>query len=264
MEHIMKFTVLGFFALFIIAELIWARFQKKSIYNPKETLSNIIILTVNQLLKPLVLVWSFMVFSWVGKLTLLQLPNHWAMYVLAAIMVDFLLYWQHRIHHEVALLWTIHNVHHSSPWMNFTTAFRINWIGGFISPVFFLPAILLGFTPTQVTGFLFLNLVYQFLLHTESVGKIPFLEGWLNTPSAHRVHHGSNPKYIDKNYGGVLMIWDRMFRTYQAEEEEVVYGVTTGFEGHNPVWAVFGPMVRFFKGEFQREKRNVGTFIDPD
>ena len=257
MEAYVKYIILGFFALLVLVEFTWARRKKRDVYNGKETLSNIVILTVNQLLKPMVILWSFTVFSWVEKFAFFHLPDHWGMYVLAIIVVDFILYWQHRIHHEVELLWTLHNVHHSSPWMNLTTAFRINWLGGFVSPVFYIPAVLVGFSPEQVSGFLIINLVFQFLLHTESVGKIPLLEGWLNTPSAHRVHHGSNPKYIDKNYAGVLIIWDRIFGTYQEEEEEVVYGVTTGFEGHNPVWAVFGPMVKYVKGDLKREKKNV-------
>ncbi|MGB0525401.1 MAG: sterol desaturase family protein, partial [Flammeovirgaceae bacterium] len=149
-----------------------------------------------------------------------------------------------------------HNVHHSSPWMNFTTAFRLNWFNFIISPLLFIPVILLGFSMQQAAVFFVLNLFYQFFLHTEAVGKIPLIEGWLNTPSAHRVHHGSNALYIDKNYGGILMIWDRIFGTYQAETEKVNYGVTTGFEGHNPAKLVLKPIYNFFMGRLVREREN--------
>lgn len=247
-----KFFVLLFFIFLIAAEIIWSIKKEKHVYHTKETLSNLVILLVNQLIKPLVVFWNYKVFSIVADFQIFPLSDSGWVYLLAIFFVDFLFYWQHRLSHEVKFLWTIHNVHHSSPWMNFTTAFRINWLGGFFSPIFYLPAILLGFSAEQVTLFLVINLVFQFLMHTEAIGKIPFLEGWINTPSAHRVHHGSNDLYLDKNYGGILLIWDRLFGTYQPESEKVIYGVTTGFQGHNPIKAVFGPIVRYFKGEFRK------------
>ncbi|MDX2247935.1 MAG: sterol desaturase family protein [Bacteroidia bacterium] len=254
MESSLKYVIIPIFLILILSEVVWSVVQKKGVYHPKETLSNIFIMLVNQLLKPLVVFWNFKVFAWVAGFQFFSLPDKGWVYIVAVVFVDFLFYWQHRLSHEVKFLWTLHNVHHSSPWMNFTTAFRINWLGGFLSPLFYLPAILLGFSAEQVTFFLIINLVFQFLMHTEAIGKIPLLEGWINTPSAHRVHHGSNDVYLDKNYGGVLLIWDRLFGTYQPETEKVVYGVTTGFRGHNPVKAVFGPVIQYFRGEFHREK----------
>ena len=251
--------ILGAFAVLILAEMIWSWREKRGAYQAKETASNFFIFAVYNLIKPASLAWSFLVFSWFSQFSLFKIPNTvWAT-LLAVLFVDFLYYWQHRIMHEVEFFWTIHNVHHSSPWMNLTTALRLNWMGGLFSPFFYIPAVILGFSVQQVMIFFLLNLVFQFLLHTEFVGKLTWLEGWVNTPSAHRVHHGSNDLYIDKNHGGVLMIWDRMFGTYQPETEKVKYGVTTGFKGHNPFKAVFGPMLEYFRTVYSEYKQRRAT-----
>jgi sterol desaturase/sphingolipid hydroxylase (fatty acid hydroxylase superfamily) len=108
-----------------------------------------------------------------------------------------------------------------------------------ISPAFYIPLVLIGLPPIFVIGGYALNLFFQFFLHTEAIRRLGPLEYIFNTPSNHRVHHGANDKYIDKNFAGVFIIWDRLFGTYQAEEEKVQYGVTTGFQGYNPIWLVF-------------------------
>jgi sterol desaturase/sphingolipid hydroxylase (fatty acid hydroxylase superfamily) len=134
----------------------------------------------------------------------------------------------------------------------------LNWLGNFISPLFYIPLVLIGFSPEIVATSLAVSLFFQFFLHTEVVGKLGFLEGlFFNTPSAHRVHHGSNEKYIDKNYGGMLILFDRLFGTYQSEEENVKYGVTTGFLSHNPIVINFSPLLQFLKGSWKREKQQV-------
>jgi len=153
-------------------------------------------------------------------------------------------------------MWTMHHTHHSSPWMNLTTAVRLNWLGSFVSPIFFVPFVLIGFSAEILILSLAIGLFYQFFLHTEAVGKLGFLEGWLlNTPSAHRVHHGSNKQYIDKNYGGMLIMFDRIFGTYEPEVEKVKYGVTSGNVGHNPFVINFLPLLQYFRGEWKREKK---------
>ena len=251
--------MIGFslFFVMIVIEMIWSYRKQKKVYNAKETASNIFIIAGMMMIRPINLAWKFAVLGLLSQFRVTTIPNNVWTVILAVVVVDFLYYWQHRLYHEVRLLWTLHNVHHSSPWMNFTTSFRLNWLGPLVSPVFLIPAVLVGFSINSILVFFLLNLFYQFFLHTESVGKIPYIEGWLNTPSAHRVHHGSNPKYIDKNYGGILMVWDRLFGTYQEEEEQVVYGVTTGFMGHNPLTVLFGPLYNYIRGEFVREKHNV-------
>jgi sterol desaturase/sphingolipid hydroxylase (fatty acid hydroxylase superfamily) len=135
--------------------------------------------------------------------------------------------------------------------MNLTTAYRLNWFGAIVSPLFFIPLAIAGFPPDFIVASYALNLLYQFFLHTEAVGKLPVIEGVIDTPSAHRVHHGSNPIYIDKNFGGVFMIWDKLFKTYQPESEPVVYGITTGFISYNPFVLVFKGFIDLFKGKMK-------------
>lgn len=254
MGNIIMGVAIVIFIIAIAIEGIWAWKRKKNVHNAKETASNIFIFTGIQLLKPINVAWKLAILGWFSQFRLTTIPTNALTVLLAVLLVDLLYYWQHRLYHEIRLLWTLHNVHHSSPWMNFTTSFRLNWMGWIISPIFYVPAILLGFSIKAILVFFLLNLLFQFFLHTESIGPIPGLEGWLNTPSAHRVHHGSNPLYIDKNYGGILMVWDRLFGTYQEEVEPVTYGVTTGFMGHNPFKVIFWPLIQYIKGEFAREK----------
>lgn len=158
-------------------------------------------------------------------------PSLW---VLAFILADFTYYWMHRFEHEVRFLWAYHVVHHSSPEFNLTTGFRLSWAEGFFEWVFFLPMILLGFDVATVLAVFVANLTYQTWIHTQAIGKLGILDKIINTPSAHRVHHGSNPKYLDKNYGGVFLVWDHLFGTYQAEEEAVVFGITKPVNSVNP------------------------------
>lgn len=167
-----------------------------------------------------------------------QLPiNGWVI-VGGIVAADFAYYWEHRTSHEIRLLWTGHAVHHSSPIFNTAVAFRFGPLEPFVAIMFHLPLILLGFHPAIVIlGELSVQ-AYQFWIHTDVVGRLGPLDRFLNTPSNHRVHHGSDRKYLDKNHGGILMIWDRVFGTYQAEEETPIYGLTTQINTTNPlrVW----------------------------
>jgi sterol desaturase/sphingolipid hydroxylase (fatty acid hydroxylase superfamily) len=156
----------------------------------------------------------------------------------AILLVDFVYYWDHRISHRVRLLWAVsHSVHHSSPLFNQTTALRISFVDGFISPWYYTLIILLGFDPLLVAAAFGFNLAYQQWIHTEVIGRLGWFDRWFNSPSNHRVHHGSQSQYLDKNYGGILMIWDRLFGTYEAEGEAVIYGLTEPINSINP-WKV--------------------------
>lgn len=239
----------------IAAELRWSRRTGRSVYALRESMSNLLIMAVNRVLKPFTLAWSVMLLSLLEPLQVFTLSDGVGSFLLTFVVADFAYYWYHRFSHEVPALWSMHHTHHSSPWMNFTTAFRLNWVAKFVGPLFFMPLVLLGLSPTYLGASLFLGLFFQFFLHTEAVGKLGAFEGAvLNTPSAHRVHHGSNPQYIDKNYGGVFIIWDRLFGTYEPEVETVRYGVTTGFVGHNPVTVQFQPLLKLLQGKWRVEK----------
>jgi len=168
---------------------------------------------------------------------LFEIPNTIWTWIILFIGVDFFYYWFHRMSHQVNALWAAHIVHHQSEEYNLTVALRQSWFQGWFSWVFYLPLALIGFDPIMFLTLSSFNTLYQFWIHTRTIKSMGFLEYILNTPSHHRVHHGSNPKYIDKNHAGTLIIWDMMFGTFQKEEEEVYYGITKPLASWNPVWA---------------------------
>jgi alkylglycerol monooxygenase len=172
----------------------------------------------------------------------------WGSWVVAFLLVDLAYYLLHRYSHTVHILWAGHVVHHSSEEYNLTVALRQSALHGLLSWVFFIPLAIIGLPWTLFAACYALNLVYQFWIHTREIDRLPLgLEWWLNTPSHHRVHHGVNPQYQDKNYAGALIIWDRLFGTFEPEVEPVVYGITTPLASWNPVWAnvhVFADIVR--------------------
>jgi sterol desaturase/sphingolipid hydroxylase (fatty acid hydroxylase superfamily) len=161
-------------------------------------------------------------------------------FVVALLADDFIYYWYHRTHHEVRVLWASHVPHHSSQRYNLSTALRQSWTP-FTALPFALPLPLLGFDPALIVTVHSLNLLYQFWIHTETIGRLGPLEWVLNTPSHHRVHHASNARYIDRNYGGILIVWDRLFGTFEpeADEEPVVYGLTKNIGTRNPLRIAF-------------------------
>ncbi|MEL6949831.1 MAG: sterol desaturase family protein [Pseudomonadota bacterium] len=243
------------FLVSVFSEYRWARRQAHEVYNLRETLSNLSMAVGNGLIKPLTLAWGLLLLSAVESWQIWRLPEGLGSFIVTFVVVDLAYYGYHRASHEVAALWTLHYTHHSSPWMNLTTALRLNWVAKFVSPVFFLPLVLVGFSPIYVSASLALGLLFQFFLHTEAVGKLGRFEGMLlNTPSAHRVHHGANDEYIDRNYAGVFIVWDRLFGTYTPESAPVRYGVTTGFAGHNPFVVQFRPLWQFVRGRWRRER----------
>ena len=160
---------------------------------------------------------------------------------------DFTYYWMHRWEHEIRILWAHHSVHHSSPEFNLTTALRLAWIEGLIEWIFFVPMIVIGFDVAQTIIALAIGLAYQTWIHTEKIGRLGWLDKVLNTPSVHRVHHGANPSYLDKNYGGILIVWDRMFGTYQPEDQPVVYGLTKPIGTSNPITINFFEYAQIIK-----------------
>ncbi len=173
-------------------------------------------------------------------LALLRLPQGavWV-WLLAFVLYDLCYYWLHRLGHERNVLWAAHSVHHQSEEYNLTTALRQTSSGFIFSWIFYLPLALIGVPPVVFITVASLNLLYQFWVHTRHIPKLGWLEWVLITPSNHRVHHAQNPAYLDRNYGGVFIIWDRLFGTFKEEDpaEPVVFGVTTPLASWNPLWA---------------------------
>lgn len=183
----------------------------------------------------------------IGSFIPWQIPvNVWTT-LLCLIVVDFIYYLEHVVEHKVRILWSYHSIHHSSPIYNYTTALRVSFIDSFITWIFYVPLVLMGFHPYIVLLCFFLVLMYQFWLHTELVGKLGWFEKIFMTPSQHRVHHGSDEIYLDKNYGALLSIWDRMFGTFQEELHTPTYGLTKPINTINPVKVHFSEYVNIFK-----------------
>ena len=203
---------------------------------------------------PSILVETFiMVFAYAAYIWLAETYVSWTMPItiwtlfLSVLVCDFIYYWEHRIAHEVRLLWTQHAVHHSSRFMNVSVAVRFGPFEGVVSALFHLPLIFLGFPPVLVFFGILFVLAYQVWIHTELIGKMGVLDSVLNTPSNHRVHHGCDDKYIDKNYGGILIIWDRLFGTFQREEERPKYGLKRDFDSVNPLIVWVSELPEFFR-----------------
>ena len=171
---------------------------------------------------------------------LLDLPEHSALtWVAGLLLVDLAYYWWHRLSHEVAFLWAAHVVHHSSEDYNLAVALRQSVLTPWTVVPFHLPLALLGVPPLVMLAVDSANTLYQFWIHTQLVGKMGFWERWVNTPSLHRVHHGINPRYLDKNFGGTFIVWDRLFGTYEPETEPPVYGIVKPLGSLNPFRAQF-------------------------
>ena len=165
----------------------------------------------------------------------LHLKHGWVAWVVAMVGVDFAYYWYHRLHHESRVLWAIHVAHHSSQRYNLSVALRQPWVVVSTLP-FLMPLAVLGVAPQLILTSFAINLLYQFFIHTEAVGRMwAPIELVFNTPSHHRVHHGSNQQYLDRNYAGILIIWDRMFGSFEPEVAPVIYGLTKNIETHNPL-----------------------------
>ncbi len=181
-------------------------------------------------------------------MSLPHLPLNIVTVVACILLADFAYYWDHRVMHRIGIGWATHTVHHSSPHFNMSVAYRFGPLDA-VFPIFFsLPIVMLGFNPWML---LFVELFvqsFQAILHTEVIGKLPRpLEYIFNTPSHHRVHHGSNDEYLDKNYAGILIIWDRMLGTFAEEKEKVVYGITEPINSINPLVVFFHGFTRLYR-----------------
>jgi sterol desaturase/sphingolipid hydroxylase (fatty acid hydroxylase superfamily) len=225
-----------FWAYFFI-EAAYSYVKKDKVYQLRDTLSNIVTSTSYQLIRRL---WLAPVFAGALVLTSKLSPWSWSMDSVFAwfacfILVDFMYYWDHRLGHETNLLWAFHNIHHSSEKFNLAVAARLSWVEEVYRWIFLAPLALLGLPVPMILLVKVFHRIYQFPVHSEYIGKLGILEYVLATPSQHRVHHARNPQYLDKNYGGVLCIWDRLFGTFCPEVEKVEYGLVKQINTFNPI-----------------------------
>ncbi len=171
-------------------------------------------------------------------LAIWELPlDQWWVWVLGIVAYDFCYYWNHRLGHESAIFWAAHVVHHQSQEYNLTTALRQTSSGVLLGWIFYLPMAIAGFPVEVFAVAAVIDLLYQYWIHTEQVGKLGWFDRWFASPSNHRVHHAINDRYIDRNYGGIFMIWDRLFGSFVEEDERCVYGTRAPLNSWDPIWA---------------------------
>jgi sterol desaturase/sphingolipid hydroxylase (fatty acid hydroxylase superfamily) len=247
------------FFLLMAVEIAAARILKRDYYSLGDSVADIGTGLVQQLLDVFARTALFAGYVFVyerHRVATLDAGSAWV-WAACFLGVDFLYYWFHRMSHEVNLFWAAHVVHHQSEEFNLAVALRQGALQGWFSWIFYLPLAALGFPPLVFLAVNAANTLYQFWIHTRAIGRLGPLEWVLNTPSNHRVHHGRNPKYIDRNHGGTLIVWDRLFGTYQEEEEEPVYGITTPLASWDPVWANVA-----YWADLGRRARRASRFAD--
>lgn len=240
-----------FFILAMIIELLYAQARKLPYYRLNDSLSNLAAGIFQQTLAfipaALVLVVYPIVYDRWG-LPSMKGRTDPITFIICLTVIDFLYYWAHRMYHRTGLGWTGHIVHHQSEEYNLSVALRQSWLQGFHGLPFLIVPAFLGFDLELSLTCSAINTVYQFWIHTKAIDKCPrWFEAIFNTPSHHRVHHGRNPQYIDKNYAGSLIIWDKLFGTFEPEKEPVVYGITQATQSWNPLLAQFGPWGQLLK-----------------
>ncbi|WP_115461916.1 sterol desaturase family protein [Winogradskyella aurantiaca] len=246
-----------FFILAMLLELYVTLKQNIKTYEPKDAFSSIAMGLGNVFIGFLSKALVLLALTWVYKFRIFTIPVTWWSFVLIFFADDFSYYWFHRISHECRLFWASHVVHHSSQKYNLSTALRQTWSGGFYTFIFWLWLPLLGFHPAMILLQMSISLLYQFWIHTETIDQMPkWFEAIFNTPSHHRVHHGSNPIYLDRNHAGILIIWDKMFGTFQPElkNEKVTYGLVKNINTFNPIKIAFLEWLYMFKDAFTGHK----------
>lgn len=214
-------------------------YQQRGIYDTRDTLAATAIGVGNLIINALIKVATFSIIIFFYNLAPWRIPPTWWSYILCLIWIDFWRYWAHRIAHENRFWWATHVTHHNSEKYNWSVSFRLGWTQH-IKIIFFIPVALTGFHPVVFFIAHQIEVLYQFWIHTEYIRKLPRpIEYIFTTPSHHRVHHARNGKYLDRNYGSTLIIWDRIFGTFQAEEERPDYGITKPVTSYNPIYLNF-------------------------
>ncbi|MFM7021938.1 MAG: sterol desaturase family protein [Flavobacteriales bacterium] len=238
--------------LLLLVEYIFSKLKKQKVFEFSDTLSNLACGIMERTMFLLVAFLYYAAFEYVySNFALFNIPVNWYTVVILFLSVDFLWYWYHRSGHEINILWAAHITHHQSEQYNFSLSFRVSAFQLIIRMFFWLWLPVLGFDPKLTTLIIGINAAYQFFIHTRLVKRLGLLENILVTPSHHRVHHGRNEQYIDKNYGGIFILWDKLFGTFTEEKEEVAYGITKPLQSRNPVNAWFHYYIDLYRASKQ-------------
>ena len=230
-----------FFAATVIIEVILTVKVKMENYQYQDAVTSIAMglgnVAIGLFTKGMVLAFFYFIYS---NYHLFEIPFIWWSWILILFAEDLTYYWNHRIAHTSRLFWASHVVHHSSQKYNLSTALRQTWTGSFYTFIFWAPLVLIGFHPVMILVQMSISLLYQYWIHTEMIKKLPkWFESIFNTPSHHRVHHATNPQYLDRNHAGIFIIWDKLFGTFEPEIEKPVYGLVKNIDTYNPIKVAF-------------------------
>lgn len=232
-----------FFVIMVLAEMIWAARRAPKKYEPRDTLTSLALGLGSTMAGALTAGVVFAAAMWLYDHRVTTVPSLWWTWIACFVLDDFNYYWAHRTGHRVRWFWASHVNHHSSQHYNLSTALRQSWTGFFaLSFVFRIWPAFIGFHPAMLVTVGGVNLIYQFWIHTEAVGRMPrWFEAVFNTPSHHRVHHATNPLYLDRNYAGALIVWDRLFGTFQRERDDlpIRYGIVRQLGSFHLLHAAF-------------------------
>lgn len=236
------------FILTVIIEAYIIHKQNKKNYHIKDGYTSILMGLGNVFVSLLTNGFTLFIFYYIYEnFRIFTLGFDWYIWLIIFFADDLSYYWAHRIGHVSRMFWASHIVHHSSEKYNLTTALRQTWTGALTSFPFYIWLPILGFHPVMIFMQQSINLLYQYWIHTELIDKMPkWFEAIFNTPSHHRVHHASNPQYLDRNFAGTLIIWDKLFKTFEPEVEKPVYGLTTNINTYNPVKIAFHEWIAMF------------------
>ncbi|MBX2899488.1 MAG: sterol desaturase family protein [Cyclobacteriaceae bacterium] len=260
--NLVAFIIPAFFIFLALEYIAATRKKKKHLFNYESSISSISIGIAERMLNLLITGSFYSFYKYLFEnFAAWQIPNAWWVWVVLLMVTDLVWYWYHRLGHEINIFWGAHIVHHQSEEFNYTVSARITTVQAIVRNLFWCLLPLAGFQPAMVTAILVVHGTYSFFTHTQVIGKLGWLEHILITPSHHGVHHASNPKYLDKNYGDIFVFWDKLFGTFQKEEddEKPVYGITHPLKSHSFLWQHFHYYAELW--EACRRSKNAGAAL---
>lgn len=240
------------YALLIIFEMVMSHIHDRHYYTAKDTFTNVLLSSINFLLDIgvdlfLRFILGFTVLEYFYQFRFVDIENPWLYWVSLLVIQDLAFYFLHRVDHYCRFFWAVHVTHHSSEEFNLTVGFRSSVFQPLYRFFWYIPLALLGFKAVDIMLMYSITQIYGILIHTRFVKKLGILEWFMATPSHHRVHHGSNVRYLDKNMGMVFIFWDKLFGTFEEEHEEVRYGLTQNVGSHHPIKVVFHEWIAIYK-----------------
>lgn len=257
MSILIAFAVPGFVALLVIESLITARSNVRG-YETKDTFASLAMGVGNVIVAGATkAIWAYVFYDVASTFAIAKIELTWWTIPVLILSEDFCYYWFHRVSHEVRIFWAAHVNHHSSTRYNLSTALRQSWTTPLTGPIFWAPLAIIGFDPAAILLAQSISLIYQFWIHTELIDRMGPFEWIMNTPSHHRVHHGRNVRYLDRNYAGIFILWDKLFGTFEPETEPVDYGLTKNIDTYNPFRIAFHEWASMW-----RDAKNAGSWRD--